>query len=126
MAKAAAGAFDAETRAEGEADEAPPRMIRCTVAPGHTVITGLPPWRGHGTGVERPRIRTGTQASNGPGSIIELPEDEYLHNLERGFVLDPDGRERVPNGLGPIFDRDTTASPGGAGGQNTMITTAGR
>jgi hypothetical protein len=111
---------------EGASEES--RMVRCTVAPGHTVVTGLPPNRWEDTpGSDKKRqVRVGTQKYNGPGTIIDLPQDEYEHNLERGFVLDPEGRERVPNGLGPIFDRDTTANPGGVGGQNTMITTVGR
>jgi hypothetical protein len=99
------------------------KMVTATVAPGHTVEIGEPRHRWVEEGGKRTRIPKGTQRSMPPGSIVELPEDEYKHLLRAGFLLDPSGLALAPMGSGPVYDRDLTqqANPAGVGLQNGMI-----
>lgn len=119
-------------RVEGALPTAPTgkqKMIRATVAPGRNVNIGDPPTRWEATGKEgeKRRVVGGGQRVAEPGDIIELPEHEANFLMSRGFLLDPDGKVVIPNGMGPDYDRDLTAkvaNPAGIGPQNTMVQTA--
>jgi hypothetical protein len=113
-------------RVEG-ALPAPPlgkqKMLRVTVAPGRNINIGDPPFRWEGEGDKRRRVIGGGQQVAEPGDIIELPEHEARFLMSRGFLLDPDGKVVIPNGMGPDYDRDHTkdSNPAGIGMQNTMV-----
>jgi hypothetical protein len=71
-----------------------PRLVSAIVAPGHTImIDGSPNAR-----------------AAGPGETVELPESEVEFHRQRGFLLDTDGRQRMPDENGPSWDNDQTRS----------------
>lgn len=78
--------------------------MRCTVAPGRTVVIGEP-----GNLLAKPPIARTTKEC-GPGQQIELPRDEFEYLLTAGYLMNPDGTPPVPQGNGPDFNRDTTAT----------------
>ena len=111
-------------RVEGALPVAPagkPKMVRATVAPGRNVNIGDPPIRWVGEGEKRRAVMGSGQQIAEPGDIIELPEYEAEFLMSRGFLLDPNGKVLVPNGMGPDYDRDMTTNPAGIGPQNRMI-----
>jgi len=68
-------------------------MVSAAVAPRHTIQLG-----GHGD----PRSARGAQPRVvGPGTLVELPEEEALHLIAAGFLLDPQAGPRPAPGPGP-------------------------
>lgn len=113
-------------RIEGALPAAPAgkqKTVRATVAPGRNVYVGDPAVRWEADGDKKKRVVGGGQQIAEPGDIIELPEREAKFLMSRGFLLDPDGKIVVPNGMGPDYDRDLTkvANPAGIGMQNNMV-----
>jgi hypothetical protein len=82
------------------------RMVSAAVAPRHTIQVG-----GYGD----PRNGLGGHPRTvGPGTLIELPEDEARHLIAAGFLLDPQAQPRPAPGPGPTVGQDGSmiSSPG--------------
>jgi hypothetical protein len=67
------------------ASEPKPKLIRAAVTRGHTVMIG--------------------QQANGPGTLVELPEEEARHLMAHGFLAEPNAPQ-APVGMGPIYSED--------------------
>lgn len=64
------------------------KLVRASVAPGHTVMVGPLPQKAHG-----------------PGTIVELPADEAASLMRAGFLQDPDVAP-VMIAPGPTFGQE--------------------
>lgn len=74
-----------------------PALVHATVARGRTVRVGKAVLGADG------KVARIDETVHGPGSTVELPEEEVAHLRARGFLTTPNAPEIAP-AVGPVFE----------------------